>query len=79
VVLSRPSEQDRVLRACHDAIRKAPGGTAARYDEQVATPRKHSYVVTGAVGPSLRTAKQWTCQATVADGVVRISSAEIES
>jgi hypothetical protein len=76
-LLTRTSDRDRVLDACHAAISRAPGGDAARYDEQVATPGRHRFVVTGAVGASPGTARQWTCEARVRDGVVTISSAEI--
>jgi hypothetical protein len=76
-LLGRASDRDKVLDACHAAISKAPGGDAARYDEQVATPGVGTFVVTGAVGASPGTAKQWTCQASVKNGTVTIESAEI--
>ncbi len=77
LLLTRPSDRQQVLDACHAAISKAPGGDQARYDEQVATPGRDAYVVTGAVGTSPGTARQWTCRATVRNGAVTIESAEI--
>jgi hypothetical protein len=77
LLLGRASDREKVLDACHAAISKAPGGDAARYDEQVATPGAGTFVVTGEVGASPGTAKQWTCQASVKDGAVTIQSAEI--
>lgn len=77
LVLTRPSDRQKVLDACHAAISRAPGGDGPRYDEQVATPGQDAYVVTGAVGASPDTGRQWTCQASVQHGVVTIQSAEI--
>lgn len=75
VAAHRP-DKDRVLDACHAAIRKVPGATGTFFNEQVASPAKGSYTVTGLIGTTGR-GQQWSCTAKITNGSVKLTGAEI--
>lgn len=75
VAVHKP-DKERVLDACHAAIRKVPGATGRFFNEQVASPSKASYTVTGLIGTTGR-GQQWSCTARIANGSVKLTGAEI--
>lgn len=75
-VVAHRSDKQRVLDACHAAIQKQPAAKGRFFDEQVAIPAQGSYVVTGLIGTAGAGA-QWSCDATVSNGKVRLTGAEI--